>query len=114
MTFRGTVSKEIRKRAGYYCQICGSWHPPRKGAETGLDAHSLDRTHLDAGMAVCRSRVSGRCHATLHRLTEDGEELERLSRTAMELNNLSMAVQMTDMGVPERRIRRVLARLGSF
>lgn len=114
MPFGQKERKEIRERSGYFCQICGEWHPPVRGEETGLDAHSLDRSHKDGGMAVCRARVAGECHGKLHQVTNDPEELQRVSREAVNLATLSVAVTMLDSGMPENRIRRVVKRMGQI
>lgn len=114
MAFGVSNRREIRERSGYYCQICGDWHPPRRGEETALDAHSVDRSHQDGGMTVCRARVAGDCHVKLHQVTNEATELERVSRTAANLNTLSAAIQMEAQGIPDKKIRGVLARLGNF
>ena len=108
------MRERIRQRSGYFCQICGEWHPPVRGEETGLDAHSLDRSHKDGGMTVCRARVSGKCHQKVHQLTDDPKVLEKISREAANLATLSVAINMIDAGVPEKRIRRVIGRIGNF
>ncbi len=112
MPFGQKERKEIRERSGYFCQICGEWHPPRRRGETELDAHSLDLSHKDGGMTVCRARVAGECHGKLHQVTRDPDELQKVSREAVSLATLSLAVTMVDSGAPERRIRRVIRRMG--
>lgn len=111
MPFGEEGRKRIRENAGYYCQICGTWHPPRKGKESELDAHSLDRTHKDEGIALCTVRKRGSCHQKLHDITDNPAELARLSREAAQLGSLGLAYQLLDDGVPENRIRRILGRV---
>ena len=104
----------VRERAGYYCQVCGEWIPPVRGKKTVLDAHSTTHDHKDEGITACSSQRRDGCHTRLHLVAKDDEDLRKISLGAVELNNLSMAVRMVAQGVPERRIRRVLARTGSF
>ncbi len=94
----------------YYCQICNEWHPPRNGQRVYLDAHSLDRSHTDAGMCVCRNNGNGNCHDKIHKTAQEPEEVRRVSETAAQLAGLAWAYQMIENGEPERRIRRLLNR----
>lgn len=111
MAFASWKRNEIRERSGYYCQVCGEWHPPHtQDTASRLEAHSLDRTHADEGLAVC-SHTVGTCHQTLHNLTNDPEELRRVSLEAMEWNGLAVAIKLTDQGVDEKTIRRVVGRI---
>ena len=115
MAFGGSRAKEIRRDSGYYCAICGEWHPPRKHElRPELDAHSLDRTHRDMGMPVCSASLKGKasCHQRLHDTTNDPAELRKVSLTAAELGGLAEAIRMVNGGVPENIIRRRLLRRG--
>ncbi len=111
MSFGEGERKRIRENAGYYCQICGTWHPPHKGKEPELDAHSLDRTHKDQGMALCTVRKRGSCHQKLHDITNDPTELSKLSREAAQMGSLGLTYVLLEKGIPENRIRRILDRV---
>ena len=112
MPFGPEERRNIRERAGYFCQICGEWHPPIRNGETGLDAHSLDRTHTDQGLAVCTGRKGGdNCHNKLHAVTNDPEELRKISMEANSLASLSMADGLLKKNIPENKIRRILGRI---
>jgi hypothetical protein len=74
----------------------------------------MDKSHKDNGLSVCRPRVSGDCHTRLHKITDDPEQLEKISRMAAELNSLSMANKLLAQDVPEKRVRRIIERLENF
>lgn len=113
MTFGKGIKREIHERSGFYCQVCGQWRPPHKhDAAPNLEAHSTDRTHLDWGTSTCSRNLSP-CHTLLHQVTNDPDELKKITETAAQLTGLSVAMQMAEAGVDEKRIRRVVERICS-
>jgi hypothetical protein len=82
MTFSTRKKGKIKEAAGYYCQICGEWNPPFKDdIKSRLEAHSMDRSHKDLGVATC-SRPERHCHDKLHQITNDPGELEQITEYA--------------------------------
>lgn len=114
MPFGMEIRKQIRERSGFRCQICGEWHPPRKERETELDAHSLDLSHQDTGLAVCRARVAGNCHNKIHLVTDNPIELKKISREAANLNAWAVAMKLEKKGIDVKKIRRILERINNF
>ena len=115
MPFDSDSRKEIRKRAGYYCQICGTWRQPhRDDLGSTLEAHSSDKSHEGVnGAALCSHELEN-CHQRIHDITDDPKQLNNITITAVNLNNLSMAFELERRGLPERRIQRILKRMGTI
>lgn len=94
-TFPASVRKEILKRDGYQCQVCGR-RGPERGGNIDLEAHHMqeepdlvDRDHPDNGTTMCIP-----CHHLVtHRLTADDLPFD-LDGVAAEVNLLYKDIEI--------------------
>ena len=92
-----TVTKAVKARAGWKCQICNSPHDLNAHHRT-YDNRGNELNHLDDLTCLCR-----RCHAIFHGKTQDAESHEIRIRDRLpkqKKNRISSVIHDHDSDMP--------------